>query len=175
MDENDKIIIEIYGDVSKVSNKASFQMEIKHHVVDDSIGDRDIDFWKTLRNWVKEYNRIKDFSSLILFTTSDIAEKSLLMDWNEKNDTEKLKTLKNIGGVKKNKEATFRELYNDIFDIKNYNENNLLSVLSRFGIANKQNQISRIDEDFNTHIKHIPEQNREKFISALLGLIVAKV
>jgi len=175
MNEDEKILIEVLGDVSKISNNASLQMEVKHHNSNDSINDRDVDFWKTCRNWVKEFERIKDFSRLILFTTSDIAQYSLLADWNHKTNVEKLKVLQDIGIIIKDNEVTFRELYNDIFLADNYNEDNLLSILSRFKIISKQKQIARINEDFSSYIKHIPEQNREKFIAALLGLIVAKV
>lgn len=175
MKENEKILIEVCGDVSKISKTASFQMEVKHHIDVDFISDRDVDFWKTLRNWVKEFNRIKGFSRLILFTTSDISEKSLLTDWNKKNKAEKLKTIKDIGSVVKDKESVFRELYNEIFSTVNNDEDNLIIVLSKFQIINKQNQIAKIDEDFRAHIKHIPVHNREKFIAALLGLIVSRV
>ncbi|MCK4258043.1 MAG: hypothetical protein KAX49_03645 [Halanaerobiales bacterium] len=174
MNENERIQIEVCGDVSKISKNASFQMEVKHHIGNDLLGERDIDIWKTLKNWVIEYNRISDFSQLILFTTSEITENSLFMNWNDKNSSEKLKTIKAIGSVVKHREKDFRKLYNEIFS-ENYDEGILVNVLSKFEILTKQVQIARIDKDFSLHIKHIPEVNREKFIAVLLGIIVDKV
>ena len=61
MGENEKIQIEVSGDVSKISeDTTSFQMEVKHHIGDDTISDRDIDFWKTVKNWVKEFKEVPD-------------------------------------------------------------------------------------------------------------------
>lgn len=175
MNENEKILIEVCGDVSKISKNTSFQMEVKHHIGDDFLGDRDVDFWKTLRNWVKDFNRVKDFSRLILFTTSDITEKSSFIDWNIKNSTEKLETLKNIGSTVKGRESAFREFYNEIFANENYNEKAIINILSKFEISIRQNQIAKIDEDFSMYIKYIPKPNKEKYIAALLGIILSKI
>lgn len=171
--EGESILIEVLGDVTKISQKDSFQMEIKHHIGKDNLIDRDIDFWKTLKNWTIEFDKIKVFDKLILYTTSCIAEDSPFADWNHKKSGEKIAILKEIGKLeKKGREETFRGIYNDIFNVATYSEKKLLSILSKFEIQNQQLQIVNIDSDFNKHIKYIPENNRKNFIFSLLGLII---
>ncbi|AIQ11223.1 hypothetical protein [Paenibacillus durus] len=82
-------------------------MEVKHHVNKSRLIDRNIDFWKTLKNWLKEFERLNDVKRLILFTTSDIDSASSLYNWNEKNEDERLAILKKIGASVKSKETTF--------------------------------------------------------------------
>jgi hypothetical protein len=172
LQEGESILIEVLGDVTKVSQKESFQMEVKHHSGDDNLIDRDIDFWKTLKNWANEFDSIRGFDKLILYTTSNISEKSSFVDWNHKKAKEKMLILKEIGQLKKPREETFRAIYNDIFYAATYSEKKLISILSKFEIQNQQSQIVSINTDFNRHNKHIPENNRKKFIFSLLGLII---
>lgn len=176
LQEEESILIEALGDVTKISQKDSFQMEVKHHCGEDNLGDRDVDFWKTLKNWVVEFDKIKAFDKLILYTTSNMAAESSFIDWNKKNKNERLSVIKQIGEYEKfGREETFRSIYNSIFQDKNFNEMNLLNILSRLEIHNQQVQIENINTDFNKHIKHIPERNRKDFIFSLLGLIMKKV
>ena len=74
LQDDDVLEIETHGDVSVISSNegSSFQKEVKHHFGKSSLGERSIDFWKTLANWYFEYDRIKRFSSCILLTTSKI-------------------------------------------------------------------------------------------------------
>jgi hypothetical protein len=173
MNEDEKIHIELSGDVSKISaDKTSFQMEVKHHIGNDFISDRDVDFWKTLKNWVKEFGRIKSFNRLILYTTSNIDKNSLINGWNEKDKIKKLETIKEIGKISKEKEEGFRGLYNEIFAS---DENKIKSILAKFTIESKQKNILNIDNDFNQYISYVPEQNRKLFIASLLGIILSMV
>ncbi|URZ05449.1 ABC-three component system protein [Clostridium felsineum] len=172
LNEGESILIEVLGDVTKVSQKDSFQMEVKHHIGEDYLSDRDVDFWKTLKNWTIEYDKIKNYDKLILYTTSSIDKDSPFLDWNHKKDSEKMSVLKGIGEIKKSREETFREIYNDIFNVATYDNKKILLILSKLEIQNKQMQIVNIDAEFNKHIKHIPEINRKNFIFSLLGLII---
>lgn len=110
MQEGETILFEVAGDVTKLSKNNSFQMEIKHHLKKNPIIDRNVDFWNTIRNWFKEFNRIKDHKKLILFTTAEIDPNSALYNWNEESTERKLNILKNIGSELKIREATFRPL-----------------------------------------------------------------
>lgn len=176
MNANDKIKIEIDGDVSLLSelSQNSFQKEVKHHFVDKNLSERDIDFWKTLSNWYKEYIRINEYTSLILHTTARIFNDSPFIDWDSKNEREKLLILKNIGLITRHKEETFREQYNYIFG-ENYDETKILNILSKFKIEHSQNKIVNISLEFNHYIGHIPNENRDAYIGALLGQIAIKV
>ena len=177
MKSGDKIQIEINGDVSLITNtsKSSSQKEVKHHFGDKYLSDRDIDFWKTLANWYKDYNRVNVFSYLILHTTADIKAESVFSDWNSKEPNEKLVILKEIGTVIKSKEETFRAKYNDIFRPEDYDEYMLLNILSKFTIEYSQNKIEGISSEFDSFVGHIPECNRDKYIGALLGQILSLV
>ncbi|WP_339287622.1 ABC-three component system protein [Paenibacillus sp. FSL E2-0201] len=175
MQEGETILFEVAGDVTKLSKKDSFQMEIKHHLKKTPIIDRNVDFWNTIRNWYKEFNRIKDHKKLILFTTAEIDPKSALYNWNEESIERKLNILKNIGSELKKRETTFRPLFNDIFLQGNYNEGNLKSILSRMEIVNRQEKIDKIDIEFEKYIPYIPQKNRKHFIATLLGIVVSNV
>ncbi|MFQ8923666.1 MAG: hypothetical protein ACLR60_17395 [Clostridium paraputrificum] len=177
MKSGDKLQIEVNGDVSLISNisGSSFQIEVKHHFGEHSLSDRNIDFWKTLSNWYMEYDRISIFSSLVLYTTSTIGLESPFYDWNNKKQSEKLSVLLSIGTVEKKDENTFRKYYNKIFDKEAYDKDKLEDILSRFTIEYNQNKISDISKEFDCYVGHIPKDNRDNYIGALLGRILSVV
>ncbi|MCR1874499.1 hypothetical protein NSA45_01390 [Paraclostridium bifermentans] len=177
MKSGDKLQIEVNGDVSLISSisGASFQIEVKHHFGEHSLSDRNIDFWKTLSNWYMEYDRISIFSSLVLYTTSTIGLESPFYDWNNKKQSEKLSVLLSIGTVEKKDENIFRKYYNKIFDKEVYDKDKLEDILSRFTIEYNQNKISDISKEFDCYVGHIPKDNRDNYIGALLGRILSVV
>lgn len=177
MGTSDKLQIEVNGDVSVIAelSKDSFQKEVKHHLGKKKLRDRDVDFWKTLSNWYVEYSRITNFTNLILHTTANVSPNSSFKDWNSKKAKDKISILKSIGNVHKEKEDTFRKYYNMIFDHALYDENKLLDILRRFTIEPSQPQILGISAEFNSYIGNIPEKNRDYYIGALLGRILALV
>ncbi|HHD2786253.1 TPA: hypothetical protein ACOTHR_003838, partial [Clostridium perfringens] len=177
MKSGDKLQIEVNGDVSLISSisGSSFQIEVKHHFGEHSLSDRNIDFWKTLSNWYMEYDRISIFSSLVLYTTSTIGLESPFYEWNNKKQSEKLSVLLSIGTVEKKDENTFRKYYNKIFDKEVYDKDKLEDILSRFTIEYNQNKISDISKEFDCYVGHIPKENRDNYIGALLGRILSVV
>lgn len=177
MKTGDKLQIEINGDVSLITNlsQESFQKEVKHHFGKKNLAERDKDFWKTLSNWYVEYDKISDFSNLILFTTASISSKSPFYKWNEKGANDKLNILLDIGKETKEREETFRKFYNKIFDRNLFDEGKIKDILRRFTIEASQYQITGISSEFNQYIGYIPECNRDLYIAALLGRIVSIV
>lgn len=172
---DDTLQIETNGDVSIINDgKGRFQREVKHHFGNKYISDRDIDFWKTLANWYEDYERIKNFSNYILSTTAAIKSNSLFHNWNDKKNTDKLKLLKGIGNISKKNEKTFRYQYNRIFN-EFYNESCLLEILDKFTIEAAKTSIDGISNDFSRYVGHIPSENRDRYIGALLGEILIKV
>lgn len=172
LEENDTLQIEVNGDVSIISgNTGKFQKEVKHHLGKSSLADRNIDFWKTLANWYEDYERIKSFSSLILYSTSQIKNKSSFFGWNELTGEGKLKKLEQIGSITKEHEKGFREQYTRIFN-EGYNRERLLEILDKFTIASSQRNIVGISHEFTKFIGHIPKENRDSYIGALLGRIM---
>lgn len=66
------------------------------------------------------------------------------------------------------REKAFRKYFNTIFDLKNYDQKKLLSILSRFEIDCFKRQIDGICYAFNAFLGHIPESNRDHYIAALV-------
>ena len=71
MEDGEELQIETNGDVTVLNSEVGcFQKEIKHHLNNKKLFDRDIEFWKTLANWYEEYNRFANFSKFIICITS---------------------------------------------------------------------------------------------------------
>ncbi|POB09628.1 hypothetical protein CO251_15595 [Sulfobacillus sp. hq2] len=98
--ENEQIYVEQYGDIAKISPKDSVQTEVKHHLSEHNLSDRSEDFWKSLRNWLKNYDYAAKFKSLILLTTSSIPATSAFYQWDLKHPTDRLSILKDIGQMR---------------------------------------------------------------------------
>lgn len=175
LNDGDTLQIETNGDVSIINDVGGrFQREVKHHFGNTSISDRDIDFWKTLANWYVDYERVKGFSNYILSTTSSIKDSSPFYNWNNITKFEKLNRLKSIGAASKGKEKEFRSQYNRIFG-NAYDENHLLEILDKFTIEAAKNSIAGISNEFSKFVGHIPSENRDSYIGALLGEILIRV
>lgn len=172
LDGNDTLQIEVNGDVSIISGTAGkLQKEVKHHLGKTFLADRDIDFWKTLANWYEDYERINNFHSLILYSTSGIKSTSPFCDWNELTAEDKLAKLEKIGSITKEREKGFREQYTRIFN-EGYNKDRLLEILDKFTIASSRTNIIGISDEFSKFVGHIPKENRDSYIGALLGRIM---
>ncbi|KUO78539.1 MAG: hypothetical protein APF81_18960 [Desulfosporosinus sp. BRH_c37] len=175
INDDEMLQIEINGDVSVISNsRGRFQKEVKHHLGTDFLSDRDIDFWKTLANWYSDYERIKQFSDLILFTTSQIKLDSAWNNWSNYDSTERLAVIKEIGVEVKSDEKGFRKQYNRIFG-DDLNEKQLFEILQKITISHAQTDISGISNEFSKYVGHIPSDNRDNYIGALLGQILVGV
>ena len=175
LSDGDTLQIETNGDVSIINDMGGrFQKEVKHHFGKNSISDRDIAFWKTLANWYVDYERVKGFSNYILSTTSSIKDSSPFYNWNNITKFEKLNRLKSIGAASKGKEKEFRSQYNRIFG-NSYDENHLLEILDKFTIEAAKNSIAGISNEFSKYVGHIPSENRDSYIGALLGEILIRV
>lgn len=175
LSDGETLQIETNGDVSIISNtNGLFQKEVKHHFGNTYLSDRDVDFWKTIANWYVDYERVKGFSQYILSTTAIISNDSSFYGWGSIDKDEKLKRLKEIGTVIKKKEETFRNQYNKIFN-DSYDENRLLEILAKFVIDDAKTSIEGISNEFSKYVGHIPFDNRDGYIGALLGEILIKV
>lgn len=175
LDSDDTLQIEVLGDVSVIKkNGGSFQKEVKHHIGNKILSDRDVDFWKSLANWYCEYERIKQFSSLILYTTATIKEDSFFIKWDSLNINEKIEKIKSIGSETKKREKEFRNQYDRIFN-DTYDETKLQFVLEKLTIEAAKTQISGISNEFKQFIGYIPNENRDGYIGALLGELLIRI
>lgn len=176
MRKGDKILIELHGDVTFISDdKRSFQKEVKHHIGTSNLSDRDTDLWKTLHNWIIDYSDSMNFDQLILFTTVNIATTCVFHDWNSKMKTEKYDVLHKIGIKVKKREEIFRPCYNDIFESGNTTKEQLCDLLEKFRIEHLQPQIQGVSARFSPYLVTIPEENRDNYIASLLGTVLKQV
>jgi hypothetical protein len=135
-----EIKIEHEGDITFDKN---IQIEAKHHYGKSTLGNRDEEFWKTLRNWLRKPD-IKEFKILVLHITKEIPnnnrrENSIFKNWNENNSSEKAE--KNYENIKSNaftkehialqKPETI-EYYNEIFD--SFTKEEIINVISKIRI-----------------------------------------
>lgn len=175
LNDDDTLLIEVHGDVSVInSEKGLFQKEVKHHFNKTTLSSRSIDFWKTVANWYQDYDQVKNFSHYILCTTAKIAKSSPFYNWNDIDKNEKLARLKAIGEKTNSREEKFRFQYNRIFS-KTYDENRLLDILNKFTIESSKTSIDGISKEFAKFVGHIPVENRDNYIGALLGDILIKI
>lgn len=114
LEENEKIIIELFGDITRISkNEKVFieNYEIKHHESNNELNYANEDFWNTLKNWIKDIENYQKDTKLILHTTSKLHKD--LDNFETKNIEEKIHLLKTWKTKTKNKQII--EYQKDIF------------------------------------------------------------
>ncbi|WP_066313763.1 ABC-three component system protein [Bacillus sp. FJAT-29814] len=172
--ENEVIFVEQFGDISKISSDDSFQMEVKHHVDEHNMVDRDSEFWNTLKNWLINKEEMKRFKSYILLTTSIIDEESAFYDWESKSADERLSKLKEVGMERRKKEKTFRELYDKIFNT--FTEEEIKLIISRVALHTGENNITLIRKEIqqHPHFQNVSEDDFDSYVNELLGYVINK-
>jgi len=137
--EDDYIYIEQRGDVATKDEST----EVKHHSDENhKISDRHTDFWKTLKNWVENYDVISSYKKLILLTTSSASTNSTIKNWNSLTKEEKFQKITEIKGkveqAIKNKTEKYTEIKKFIDSVFNFNEvhtkDRLIEILDKFHI-----------------------------------------
>jgi hypothetical protein len=139
------VIIENLGDVTilDASKNILKQYEVKHHISDKMITNKNKDFWKTVYNWCKDFNLIKNCQTLIFYTNSSLSENCKFKNWNGLCKEDKYHILKGIYETDKEKEDNYvnggekkknpvseekRKYYDFIFNI---DIDNLLLILDK--------------------------------------------
>jgi hypothetical protein len=173
--EGEVIYIEQKGDIA--TDESS--IEVKHHENEKhKISDNHIDFWKTLKNWVNNYEVIKNCKYLILLTTSQIQEKSQLANWNKSTKNEKLKILTELKNQKEipTNIKKFVETIFDFSDKQKHNEDRLIEIIDKFTISHGHLTIQKkIDEVLeNPLFTTLNKQRRRDFLDMLLSYISAE-
>ncbi|MEN7435279.1 hypothetical protein AAGV27_08455 [Bacillus velezensis] len=143
LQENETILVEKYGDISIESDEKSKNIEVKHHQGVHRLSDRHLDFWKTLKNWVKYHQNMQGFKKLILYTTSDFGGMSKLEIWNSIKAYERLRILIEIGHEIKKTEESFRPVYESIF---NEDIEIILAILEKVELYTNQTNIVDIEK-----------------------------
>ena len=175
-----KIIVERYGDVT-VSD--SQQLEIKHY--GEPLTDNHLNFWTTLKNWMRDDFDEAAYAALLLCTTQEIGDQSLLKDWNSKGTDGRipiLHTIHNHAELRDQKRATSgnkavhkipEALSNQRWVLEPVRNNKLQSVVQRFVIAHGSPDLSNLYVQVKEkHAKGILRAKRDDFLGALLGFII---
>ncbi|WP_374004707.1 hypothetical protein [Bacillus velezensis] len=173
LQENETILVEKYGDISIESDEKSKNIEVKHHQGVHRLSDRHLDFWKTLKNWVKYHQNMQGFKKLILYTTSGFGGMSKLEIWNSVKAYERLRILIEIGHEIKKTEESFRPVYESIF---NEDIEIILAILEKVELYTNQTNIVDIEKKImkNSFFKSVKRCDRKPFINSLMGYILTR-
>jgi len=76
---NQHIWIECKGDVATEDTS----IEVKHHADTHNLTSNSEDAWKTIKNYVENFDIAKTFTHLILHTTSSVPDESIFHNWND--------------------------------------------------------------------------------------------
>jgi hypothetical protein len=175
-----KIIIERYGDITVSESQ---QLEIKHY--GEPLTDNHLNFWTTLKNWMRDDFDETAYAALLLCTTQEIGDQSLLKDWNSKDmdgriailntihDHAELRERKRAAPGKKEAHKITESLSNQRWILETARNNKLRSVVQRFVIAHGSPDISNLYIQVKEkHAKGILRAKRDDFLGALLGFII---
>lgn len=174
MSENEKIVMEHFGDVTLIStSRSSQQIEVKHHLKDTRLSDRSNEIWNSVWNWYNNFDEYNNMDEMILFTTARISQKSILRDWNSLDANARYELFKHVGLDSKSNEREFRKTYNKIYSTT-HDPVKLKSVLNRFKILSAQQNIKSIVNDYyKTTFRFLGEQQTmEEFVSSLIGVLL---
>lgn len=161
------VYIECFGDIQYGSES----VEIKHHEGESNLTSNSVDVWKTLKNLVVEYDKLKSNDRFIFHTTQNISNDSIFHNWNQLAKAEKYKIL-----TDHSISATSRPFKNEIFDTKNISKRDLLGILDKFIIHSGEPKVDEKLAQLKEHstFKLIPDNFRNAAIGVLIELIVEK-
>jgi len=141
LNKDEKIIIEVYGDLTKASTNNNIfieNYEVKYHKDSNKLNYSNIDFWKTFKNWIENLHLYNNNTKLILLTTSSLDNE--LIEFNSKTKDEKLKILT------KWKEKTSNTQINSLFSMIFKNKNNLKNILQKVKFKSDQVNYNQMKE-----------------------------
>jgi hypothetical protein len=166
----DIIYIECYGDVST----RDVIIETKNHLEEFNMTDQSPDFWKTLRNFVKERNITTQYSKLVLHTSAIVKEKSIFSNWNEKSCEEKLRSIEQS---KENPNESIKKFSDFIFNFNDlYKQNDLLEILEKLELQVSQPNVIEKYDELKGHKAFliVDERYRDTLLKQLIGDITKK-
>jgi hypothetical protein len=172
------ILIEKFGDVSTSSE----QFEVKK--ASGNLTDSHINFWNTVNNWMKEDFDHLRFKNLVLLTTQDYGPTTKFAQWNISNGEQRLKILKSILD---DAESRYQRAQSKTTDQKAKPES--LVLMQQVLDQDREHRLNQIiikiyiadgspwpTEQYNgiknKYLKGIPTANRDKVMSACLGLVI---
>lgn len=166
--ENQSIYIETYGDIT---NNGIEQTEVKH--CNRTLTDFDINFWKTLSNWLTL--ETQNFKSLVLLTTQKIGSNSSIKDWNQSTPEQRVKILKTLRENYKNKKRKNSEIEKFMDNVLKVPETILVEEIGKVSLVTQQPKYKDLYKELcEKHGKCVLKDNRNKFINDLIGYIISQ-
>lgn len=161
------VYIECYGDVQYGSES----VEVKHHEGESNLTSNSVDVWKTLKNLVIEYDKLKANDRFILHTTQNIPNDSIFHGWNQLTKNVKYRKLNNHPIS-----ATSKPFKEEVFNNKNISKSELLGILEKFVINSDEPTADQKFAQLKEHsvFKLIPDNFREAAIGVLIQSLVTK-
>lgn len=161
------VYIECFGDVQYGTES----VEVKHHEGDSNLTSNSVDVWKTLKNLVVEYDKLKSNDRFILHTTQNVKSDCIFYDWNQLKRNEKYNKLKNHSISASSK--PFKDI---VVDTKQISRSDLLVILDKFLINSCEPKINEKLAQLKEHptFKIIPENLRSSAIGVLHQWLIEK-
>ncbi|AQX84259.1 MULTISPECIES: hypothetical protein [Weeksellaceae] len=161
------VYIECFGDVQYGTES----IEVKHHEGESNLTSNSVDVWKTLKNLVVEYEKLKSNDKFILHTTQNVPSDSIFHDWSQLTKTVKYKKLKDHAIS-----ATSKPFKDVIFDAKTISKTDFLRILDKFFINSGEPKVDEILAQLKEHttFKLIDDKLRSSAIGVLQQWIIEK-
>jgi hypothetical protein len=179
MTAGQKVLIESQGDVTI---SGSQQVETKYY--SDPLTDGHINFWKTLHNWMQDDFDPMHYTSLILYTTQRLGERSTISKWNESTPKKRLDILQAIYQQAEKREVERQEkalvakpktpdvllLQRSVLDTERRSK--LIQVIEKFAIEACSPELPELHSTIKQqYIKGILDGKKDDFLAALIGFI----
>lgn len=172
--QGQKLWIERYGDVT---TSGESQLEIKFY--SDPLTDSHINFWKTIKNWLKPEFDSSQYVDLVLVTNQSFGQNSKLSKWNDLTIQERLSLLEEIKDGSENclKENTKKEKPSKSLIIQREvlasNSKELTEVVTKISISSDSPDIEQLRENIlDVYGKSILIAKRRDFFEGLLGYLM---
>lgn len=175
LNEGEQIIIEVHGDITRAKKAENIfieNYEIKHHESANVLNYANEDFWKTLKNWVNDFDKYQEDTALILYTTSSLDDN--FKDFDSKTVKEKAAYLRGLSTKTDNIKI------NAHCDLIFKNSDKLESTLNKITIlAGQPNYMTIESKIINKHKDYFDlfddETVKKNVIEALLGNIITSL
>lgn len=165
--KGEHVYIECFGDIQQGTEA----IEVKHHLSDSNLTSNSTDVWKTLKNLVEEYDKLKFNDKFILHTTQNIKEDSIFYGWNNLPKAIKYKRLNDH-----NISTTSKPFKDVIVDGHKSTKGKVLNILEKFVIYHGQPKIDEKLKDLEDHptFSIIHDQFKRKAIWILQGYLTER-
>ena len=169
------LVIETLGDVTLLNDNSEIvrQYEIKFHESNESLSNRSVDFWKTIYNWVNNFDISSKCKNLILHTTSLISKESIFLNWNLCSKEEKYSRMLHV--YEKDSESSNNvrtKYYKAIFDRENYKK--LLHILDKNIIETQSDGFNFVKKKImeSSMLQIFPEPDKEIISNMLYANLI---